>query len=160
MVQFWVIDASVIGVANNLDHPLSSDAIELLNRLRGGSSRIVLDEEIEREYWGLCQEFPKGSGSSWWYRMQGSGNLEYRFQSIPNRTRRQLRARQFHDDDYKYVAAALSVSTGDADNPIVCIVQEDRGDFEKIADLLSNNGIRLATIEDAIQIIDTEEKDA
>ncbi len=155
MVQFWVIDASVIGVANNLDHPLSSDAIELLNKLRRGGSRIVLDEEIEREYWGLCQEFPKGSGSSWWYKMQGSGNLEYRFQPIQNRIRPQLRERGFHDDDDKYVAAALAVSTREANNPVACIVQEDREDFGKIADLLSREGVRLATTEQAIEIIDS-----
>jgi hypothetical protein len=60
----------------------------------------------------------------------------------------------FHDDDYKYVAAALSVSTREANNPVVCIVQEDREDFGKIEDLLSREGVRLATTEQAIGIID------
>ena len=142
MVLYWVIDASVIGVANNLDHPRSSDAIELLNRLRRGSFEIVLNGEIQEEYWRLCQEFPKGSGSRWWYNIQGSGKLEYRFRPISNRIRRELQERCFHDDDYKYVAAALSASTRYTDNPVVCIVQEDREDFGRIADLLSNNGIR------------------
>lgn len=160
MVQFWVIDASVIGVANNLDHPRSSDAIELLNRLRRGGSSIILNEEIEREYWGLCQEFARGSGSSWWYKMQGSGNLEYRFRPVSNQVRQELIVRSFHDDDYKYIAAALSVSARNPDDPTVCIVQEDREDFGKIEDLLSNNGIRLATIEEAIQIIETEDEHA
>ena len=154
MVQFWVIDASVIGVANNLDHARSLDAIELLNRLRRGGFRIALNEEIEGEYWRLRREFQKGSGSRWWDEIQGSGKLEYRYQSISSRIRRELRARQFDDDDDKYVAAALSVSAGNTDVPTVCIVQEDRKDFGKIEGLLSNNGIRLATIEEAIEIID------
>ena len=87
--------------------------------------------------------------------MQRSNKLWYMSQQVPGRIRRELQRRRFHDDDYKYVAAALSVSTGDADNPIVCIVQEDREDFGKIADLLLSEGVRLATTEQAIEIIDS-----
>ena len=160
MVLYWVIDASVIGVANNPDHPRGFDAAGLLYLLHLRGLQIVLNEEIEGEYRRLSQESPKGLGSRWWYKMQGSGKLERRYQSIPNRIARELRARQFHDDDYKYVAAAVSVSTGNSDNQIVCLVQEDRKDFAKIDDLLSDNGIRLATTEQAIEIIDTEDENA
>ena len=156
MAQFWVIDASVLGVANNLEHPQCTNAIELLNRLGRMASQIALNNEIEAEYWRRSAEVPGGLGTQWWYSMRQSNKLRYMSQRVPGRIRRELLSRRFHDDDYKYVAAALSVSTRDTDDPVVCIVQEDREDFARIADLLSDNSIRLATIEDAIQIIDAE----
>ena len=154
-VQFWVIDASVIGVANNIEHDQLSNAVEFLNRLLRLPVRIVLSDDIQAEYQRRFNESPKGPGTRWWRSMRRSSKLTYRSQRVPGRIRDGLRERGFHDDDYKYVAAALSVSTREANSPIVCIVQEDREDFGKIADLLSREGVRLATTEQAIEIIDS-----
>ncbi len=153
-VQFWVIDASVLGVANNPGHPQCLNAVELLNRLSRNDYKIALNDEIVEEYWRRNEEVPEGLGTRWWRSMWRSSKLTHRSQRVPRRIGRELRGRGFHDDDYKYVAAALSVSTREANNPVVCIVQEDREDFGKIADLLSREGVRLATTEQAIEIID------
>ena len=154
MVQFWVIDASVIGVANNIEHDQLANAVEFLNRLLRLPDKIVLSNDIETEYRRRFNESPKGPGTRWWRSMRPSNKLTYTSQRVPARIARELRASGFHDDDDKYVAAALSVSTREANNPVVSIVQEDREDFGKIADLLSREGVRLATTEQAIVIID------
>ena len=155
LVRFWVIDASVLGVANDLGHPQCLNAVELLNRLDRMASQIALNNEIAAEYWRRSEEVPKGLGTRWWHSIWQSSKLTHRSQPVPRRISRELRERGFHDDDYKYVAVALSVSTGEGNSPIVCIVQEDREDFGKIADLLSREGVRLATTEQAIEIIDS-----
>jgi hypothetical protein len=119
------------------------------------SFQIALNDEIVAEYWRRNEEVPEGLGTRWWRSMWRSSKLTHRSQRVPHRIGRELRERGFHDDDYKYVAVALSVSTGEGNSPIVCIVQEDREDFGKIADLLSREGVRLATTEQAIEIIDS-----
>lgn len=154
MAAFWVIDASVIGIANDTDHSLCADAIELLNRLHRGKFRIVVNNEIPEEYWRVCRGTPKGLGSKWWHRMQQSSSVERRFQSLSNNIRQELRNRNFHIDDDKFIAAALAVHRRCAVVPIVYIVQEDREDFSRVGSLLTSQGVGLATIKEAIQIIE------
>ncbi len=160
MVRYWVIDASVIGVANHTGREQSANAVQFLERLRNMPDRIVLNSGIQSEYWRRRNESPGGQGTLWWHSIRQSDRFEFESEQLPDEIEQELRARQFDSDDDKYVAAALAVSTGDADDPTMCIVQEDREDFEKIEDLLSREGVRLANTEQAIEIIDMDGKHA
>ena len=155
MVRYWVIDASVIGVANDTGREQSANAVQFLEKLRSLPDRIVLNSGIQSEYWRRRNESPGGQGTLWWHSIRQSDRFEFESEQVPDEIDQELRARRFDDDDYKYVAAALSVRTGEAADPTVCIVQEDREDFKKIETLLSDNGIRLATTQQAIEIIDS-----
>ncbi|MCE2464364.1 MAG: hypothetical protein J4F46_10785, partial [Dehalococcoidia bacterium] len=62
MVLYWVVDASVIGVANDTGQDQSANAVEFLERLRSLTGRIVLNSGIQSEYWRRCKESPQGQG--------------------------------------------------------------------------------------------------